>query len=332
MVSKIFGGANLSEIARSARERPEGTDKGLVNPMPPISSPGRPVLAAAELALTGRVVPPLERENIFSVDPKRCRPWAYHNRSAAWYTRDRCQDLIESIAKDGQQEPAVARKLNGDANFDYELVYGMRRRFACEFLNARLKLRVIEADDARAAVLMHIENADRQDITPMERALSFQAQLEARVFATQEALSDAIGLTKGQVSKLVKAAGLMRQSTISQLFPDKSVVPVDLAYKLATFWERPGAKEVILKAAQNLLQKERAGRSAAELLKTLLGSLDRSKKFEPVQKQYNLGAAARITVTRNARGKVTLAFPQGLAGVEKADMVAAIEQIAQDLA
>jgi ParB family chromosome partitioning protein len=325
MASRIFGGANLSDIARAARERPATSSEGEK------AAPGRPVSAAAELALTGRVVPPLERENIFHVDPKRCRAWSYHNRTAAWYTRDRCQDLIESIAKDGQQEPAVARKLVGDPNFDYELIYGMRRRFACEHLNARLKLRVIDADDARAAVLMHIENADRQDITPMERALSFQSQLEARIFPTQEALADAIGLTKGQVSKLVKAASLMRHATLTQLFVDKSAVPVDAAYKLATLWERPGAKEVILKAAQNLLQKERAGRSPVDLIKALLASLDRSRKFEPVQKQYNLGTIGRVIVTRNARGKVTLAFPQGLTTIDKSAVVAAIEEIIKDL-
>jgi len=325
MASRIFGGANLSDIARAARERPATSSEGEK------AAPGRPVSAAAELALTGRVVPPLERENIFHVDPKRCRAWSYHNRTAAWYTRDRCQDLIESIAKDGQQEPAVARKLVGDPNFDYELIYGMRRRFACEHLNARLKLRVIDADDARAAVLMHIENADRQDITPMERALSFQSQLEARIFPTQEALADAIGLTKGQVSKLVKAASLMRHATLTQLFVDKSAVPVDAAYKLATLWERPGAKEVILKAAQNLLQKERAGRSPVDLIKALLASLDRSRKFEPVQKQYNLGTIGRVIVTRNARGKVTLAFPQGFTTIDKSAVVAAIEEIIKDL-
>jgi ParB family transcriptional regulator, chromosome partitioning protein len=324
MASKIFGGANLSDIARAARPAAEA---GSADKAPP----GRPVLAVAELALTGRVAPPLERENIFLVDPKRVRPWKYHNRTAAWYTRDRCQDLVDSIAKDGQQEPVVARRITGDPAFDYELIYGMRRRFACEYLNTKLKLRVIEADDARAAVLMHIENADRQDITAMERALSFQAQLEAKLFATQEALSDAIGLSKQQVAKLVKAAGLMRHTTISQLFPDKSVVPVDAAYKLASLWERPGAKEVILKAAQNLLQKERAGRAPSDILKTLLASLDRSKRFEPVQKQYNVGAARRVTVTRNARGKVTLAFPQGLQGLEKAEVLTAVEQILKEL-
>ena len=324
MASKIFGGANLSDIARSVKERADPS---------PFDKPtaARPVMATAEMALTGRLVPALERENIFSVEPKRCRPWKYHNRTSGWYTRERCRDLIESIAKDGQQEPVVARRLAGDAQFDYELIYGMRRRFACEYLNSKLKLRVIEADDTRAAVLMHIENADRQDITAMERALSFQAQLEARLFPTQEALADAIGLSKGQVAKMLKAATLMRQASIAQLFPDKSAIPVDQAYKLAALFERPGAKEVILKAAQNLGQKDRASREPRELLKALTESLDRSRKFDPVQRQYNVGTAGRLIVTRNAHGKLTLAFPKGVQGMVSAEVLSTVEQVLKDL-
>ena len=323
MASKLFGGTNLSDIARSVKERGEPS---------PFDKPGsaRPVVPAAELALTGRVAPELERENIFAVDPKRVRPWKYHNRTEAWYTRERCQDLVDSIAKDGQQEPAVARRLKGDPNFDYELIYGMRRRFACELLGKKLKLRVIEADDAHAAVLMHIENADRQDITPMERALSFQTQIEAKVFATQDALAEAIGLSKGQVAKMLKAAGVLKHATLAGLFADKSAIPVIQAYNLAMLLERPGAKEVILQAAKNLA-RDGEGRAPADMIRTLIGSLDRSKKFQPVQKQYNVGTARRVTVTRNARGKVTLAFPQGLQGVERAEVINAVEEILKDL-
>jgi ParB family transcriptional regulator, chromosome partitioning protein len=325
MASKLFGGTNLSDVARNVKERAEAS---------PLQRPGaaRPVLAAAEMALTGRTVAPLERENVFSVDPRRVRGWRFHNRTEGWYTKERCQDLIESIAKDGQQEPVVARKITGDLAFDYELIYGMRRRFACEHLNQKLRLRVVEADDARAAVLMHVENADRQDITPMERALSFQAQLDGRVFATQDALADAMGLSKGQVAKMVKAAALLRQGTISALFPDKSLVPVDQTYKLAALYERPGAKEVILKAAQNLAQKARAGEAPKALLKILTESLDRSKKFDPVQRVYNVGVAGKLVVTRNARGKVTLAFPKGVAGADGVEVMAAVGQVLKDLA
>jgi len=322
MASKIFGGQSLSDIARLVKDRAEPS---------PLDRPSaaKPVMAAAELALGGRTVPALERENIFAVDPKRVRPWKFHNRTAAWYTRERCLDLVESIAKDGQQEPVLARKLAGDPNYDYELIYGMRRRFACEHLNMKLKLRVLEADDARAAVLMHIENADRQDITPMERALSFQTQIEAKVFPTQEALAEAMGLSKGQVTKMVKAAGLLRHASIAGLFEDKSAVAVDQAYKLSSLMERSGAKEVVLKAAQNLAAKAR--REPRETLKALLASLDRSSRFEPVQRTFNVGPSGRVVVTRNARGKVTLAFPKGLKGVEKADAMSAFEQVWKDM-
>lgn len=102
------------------------------------------------------------------------------------------------------------------------------------------------------------------------------------------------------------------------------------AYNLAMLLERPGAKEVILQAAKNLA-RDGAGRAPAEVLRVLIASLDRSKKFEPVQKHYNVGTSRRVIVTRNARGKVTLAFPQGLKGVDKAEVVAAVEQIVKDL-
>jgi ParB family transcriptional regulator, chromosome partitioning protein len=323
MASKLFGGVNLSDVARNVNERPA--------PATP-ERPGNPrvVLPAAELALTGRAAPELERENIFSVDPKRVKPWKHHNRLDTWYTRERCQDLIESIAKDEQQEPALARRLKGDPTFDFELIYGMRRRFACETLGKKLKLRVVDADDGKAAVLMHIENADRQDITPMERALSFQALLDGKVFATQEDLSEAMNLSKGQVSKLLKAAGLLRVGSIGNLFADRSGIPVDQAYKLASLLERTGAKDVILQAAKNLA-KEGEGRGAADVLKVLIASLDRTKKFQPVQKQYNVGTSRRVAVTRNAKGKVTFAFAQGLQGLDKAEVLKAVEEILKDL-
>jgi ParB family chromosome partitioning protein len=321
--SRLFGGVNLKDVATKVRE--EGHSSPLEK------SSAQPTLAAAELALRGRSMPSLERENIHSVDPRRCRPWKFHNRTDAWYTRERCQDLIDSIAKDGQLEPALARRLEGDKDYDFELIFGMRRRFACEVTGQKLKVRMVEADDARAAVLMHIENADRQDITPMERAISFLTQAEAKVFPTQDAMAEALGVSKGQVAKMIKAAGLLKAQAIAALFPDRSVVPVEQAYKLAALMERPGAKDVVLKAAQNLGSRGGAKRPAAEVLRALTGSLDRSKSFEPVKREYNVGAAARVQVTRNAKGKVTLAFPEGFRGLERDAVVAAVDKILKDL-
>jgi len=136
---QLFGGTKLGDIASSLKSRPETE---------PARADMRAVLPTAELALQGRTSPGLTRETILSVDPKRCRGWKYHNRTAAWYTRERCEDLIQSIPKDGQQEPALARRVVGDSDFDYEIIYGMRRRYACEATNHKLKIRVVEIPDS----------------------------------------------------------------------------------------------------------------------------------------------------------------------------------------
>ncbi len=321
--SKLFGGTNLGEIANAVKDRkaPSPFDVGTA---------ARPSLAAAELALSGRVLPTTERDNIYLVDPRRCRPWRFHNRSLSWYTKERCQDLIDSIPKDGQLEPVLARKIADDPQFDYELIYGMRRRFACEFLNAKLRLRVESIDDTKAAVVMHAENADRQDITPMERAVSFHEQIEAKLFPTQDALAAQLGVSKGQVAKMVKAAQLLKHPTVSQLFPERGAVPVEQAYKLAALMERPAAKEVILQAAQNLLKRGDVAREPREVLKVLTHSLDRSRKFEAMSRQYHLGPAKRVVVTRNLRGKVTVAFPQGIQATAPDELNALLLQLLKD--
>ena len=74
--SRLFGGLNLKDVAAQVKERGEGS--------PLERSSAQPTLPAAELALSGRAMPALERENILSVDPRRCRPWKFHNRTAAW--------------------------------------------------------------------------------------------------------------------------------------------------------------------------------------------------------------------------------------------------------
>lgn len=323
--NRLFEGKRLADLAASITPRP-APEAGSAE----AGTPARPSVPAAELALRGRSTPAFGRESIFLADPRRCRPWKYHNRTDAWYTRERCADLIESIPKDGQQEPALARRIEGDPAFDYELIYGLRRRYACEVTNTKLKLRVVGADDTQAAVLMHLENADRQDITPMERALSFQTQIEAKLFPTQDALAEALNVSKGQVAKMLKAAQLLKHQPIAGLFADRSAVPVEQAYKLAALMDRPGAKDIVLQAAKNLGRREDGAREPRAVVKALLASLDQSRKLEPMRREYNVGAAGRVLVARNAKGKVTLTFAKGVTAADREAVLTAVAKIVDD--
>ena len=116
------------------------------------------------------------------------------------------------------------------------------------------------------------------------------------------------------------------------MFRDRSLVPVEQAYKLASLMDRPGARDVVLQAAKNLgRREEEGGRDPRAVLKALLASLDQSRKLEPIRREYNVGRAGRAIVVRNARGKVTVAFPRGVGSTDREAVLAAMEQILKDL-
>jgi ParB family chromosome partitioning protein len=324
MSAKTFAGKGLGEIA--------GAEDVLSG------SKGRPAASTTgatmgELAVRGASGPTSERITILQVEPKRCRAWKHHDRSSVWYTRERCADLIESLPREGQQEPAVARRLEGGGEYDFELISGMRRRFACEFVGVPLKIRVVSVDDRRAAVLMHLENADRQDISPMERAISCFKQLQEKVFRTQEEMAEAKRLSTGMITQMIKAAEIMSLETIGKLFPDVTLVPITGAYKLAVMMGDSATREVILSAAKYLAKKpDTLERGPAQILKLLLESPSRSRQGEaPVKKTLNLGRVGKIDVTRNARGKITLAFPKGFQSATEDEVLAAVRSVYQDL-
>ena len=321
---RLFGGLSLKDVATQVRDRGEGS--------PLERSPAQPTLAAAEMALERAEHAAIEREIMLAVEPKRCRPWKFHNRTDAWYTRERCQDLIDSIAKDGQLEPALARRLEGEKDYDFELIFGMRRRFACEATGQKLKMRVVDAHDARAAVLMHIENADRQDITPMERAISFQVQAEAKLFATQEAMAEALGVSKGQVAKMIKAAGLLKSPGDRRRC---SRIGRWCRWSRPTRWRRSWSGPVPKRWCSRRRKTWRPGaapngRRPRCSSRWRRASIGRRRSIR-CKREYNVGAAGRVQVTRNPKGKVTLAFPDGFSGLDKDAVIAAVEKIHTDL-
>lgn len=220
------------------------------------------------------------------VDPARCKPWAYHNRDIAWLTKERCQDLIYSIKKNGQNDPILVRRIVGDPNYDYEIIYGVRRWFACSMIpNQKVLVKFTDADDKHCMVLMHIENADSKDISEFERAFSFAEQMKSGLFKNQTELADAVGLTQGTISKMIKAANIFEYEWIRQLFPNKLEIPVKPAYIISKLLRKPKILEVIKKEALNIRKKQEnlnSFLSASEVIKRLI-HVSRSERTVPTK-------------------------------------------------
>ena len=149
-----------------------------------------------------------ETLQVESFDPSQVRPWKYHNRRGSGMDDDSLNSLASSIARDGQQQLGLARRLpEGDTHL-VEAIFGVRRLDACRRAGVEWRAEVRDASfsDAQCAALMHGENEWTEGVSPLENAMQWKSMLEAEVFKNQSALADKLGCHRGTVSRAVRTA------------------------------------------------------------------------------------------------------------------------------
>ena len=152
-----------------------------------------------------------EGGHIEAFDPAQVRPWRYHNRSGSGMDDASLDDLANSIRRDGQQQPGLARRLPPGDTHLVEAIFGVRRLEACRRANTpwRAEIREASLSDARCAALMHSENEWTEGVSPLENAVQWKAMIDAGVFRNQSALAAALGCHRGTVSRAVRAATVL---------------------------------------------------------------------------------------------------------------------------
>ncbi len=209
---------------------------------------------------------------LLELDPKRCKPWKYHNRDKLWLSRSRCSDLIRSIEKNGQIEPILVRVIE-DPDYDFEIICGVRRWFSCtQIPNQKVLAYLTEADDKQCMIIMHSENADSKDISDFERAISFAEQMKSGVFKNQSDMAKAMGLSQSTICKMIKAAEIFQHPWLKDLFHSKLEVPLRHAYALSSLLKKPAYYGMIEQEAERMLAEKIKGHSLSgvDTLKRLI--------------------------------------------------------------
>lgn len=123
------------------------------------------------------------------------------------FEEEALEELAASIAAHGLMQPIVVRECeqgDGEKYKKYELIAGERRwRATCRTGTDRIRAIVIEADDLRSAQLALIENIQREDLNPMERASGF-SMLSERFRMTQEQISTQVGVSRSAVANFIR--------------------------------------------------------------------------------------------------------------------------------
>ncbi len=111
--------------------------------------------------------------------------------------------LAQSIAASGLMQPVVVRPL-GDEPGTYEIVAGERRWRAMEQLGRPLIPAIVRAvPDQEAAELALIENLQREDLNPMDRASALR-RLADEFALTHQQLAERVGLDRATVTNLLR--------------------------------------------------------------------------------------------------------------------------------
>jgi ParB family chromosome partitioning protein len=152
------------------------------------------LLGAEEASETPRRAPDGE-SGLLLIELGRIRPNPFQPRK----TMDPAglEELRDSIANHGILQPVVVRAAHGG----YELIAGERRWRAARLAGLQAVPAILRADvsDADMLELALVENVQRRDLDPIERALGFQAIMET-LQVTQEGVAAKVGLKRSTVA------------------------------------------------------------------------------------------------------------------------------------
>lgn len=142
------------------------------------------------------------------LSPFKCRVWAQHSRPEEQLSDEACKSLRESIAKNGQHQPALGRPVSDDPACEIEIICGARRHSVARALGRELLVEVRHMTDADAYVAMYDENLLREEDSPYVRGQILWRALRSGTYSSQEELGRAFNLSHSAVSRLVMLAQL----------------------------------------------------------------------------------------------------------------------------
>lgn len=161
--------------------------------------------AAAEQA--PRMIEVLGRPAEISVDEIRANP----HQPRRTFTETNLRELADSIKSNGIIQPIVVRKIEEGGGAGYELIAGERRLRAAKLAGLSVVPCVVkEVDGLTQAQMALVENIQREDLAPLERAAAYKVLL-TQLGLTQSELAVRLGEERSTVANYVRLLELAEQ-------------------------------------------------------------------------------------------------------------------------
>lgn len=226
--------------------------------------------------------------------------------------------LAESLKEHDMLQPVLVRRV-GDR---YQLISGERRlRAAVRAGWTTVPARVREADDRLVAELAIVENLQRKDLNPIEKALSFRRYLEQHQ-CRQEELAQRLKIDRSTIANLMRLLELPEE-IIADVRSGKltagharTLLPLGEEHPQVTFARRIQAegwsvRETERRVSEQIAREDRESlRVVGSALEPAAAPTPRSRQLGSLEQELRQALGTKVDIRQNARGggKIVLHF------------------------
>ena len=257
-------------------------------------------------------------------------------------------DLCDSIRTHGFLQPIVVRPWEGR----YQLIAGERRLRAAQMAGwERVPVQIRDVPDQQMAELAIVENVQRKDLNPIEKATSFKRYID-QYQCTQEDLSARVNIDRSTIANLLRLLELPEEVksmvTRGELSAGhaRALLPLGDEHEQAEFARRVKKEMMSVRAIEQAVS-DHIRRTDAEPLSIIdVEGNSRPSPMQPGQHlrdmesqlTMKLGTKVEIKQSSKGRGRITVHFAsheeferlrglladQGAAAVDKASTASQI--------
>ncbi len=191
------------------------------------------------------------------------------------FDEDSIISLAESIKEYGIIQPLIVRSLD---NGLYQLVAGERRWRASRMADLQeVPVIIKELSDEQSMQIALIENLQRENLNPIEEALSFKELIE-KYNMKQEYLSKIVGKSRSSISNAIRLLNLPEEI---KLMLEKNYISVGHAKVLMSIED----KGLMIEIAEKIIKEELTVRNLESILEKIKSECENSEK--KVEKQID---------------------------------------------
>jgi ParB family chromosome partitioning protein len=222
------------------------------------------------------------------------------------------QELATSIRELGVIQPITVRKLDFNK---YQLVSGERRFRASKLIGLETIPAYIRiANDQESLEMALVENIQRQDLDPIEIALSYQRLIE-EIQITQEKLSDRVGKKRSTITNYLRLLRLdpIIQTGIRDGFVSmghgRTLVNVEKKEDQIALYEKIVGENLSVRDTEKAVKAYQDAKENPEktIKRPTTDTPDFIKKDAPRFSDY-LSVKVEVRATEKGKGKITIPF------------------------